>query len=240
MRSGKFRRVLVFVLLFLSCASNGFSKLPAYWCGETNVVLAVSAYERKRTLPNGDRIKIFSTEMDPLCTNYTAILFSVLHPAELKGKMIRLLNVPCELSSLDGFLPSIYKMDTLYYIPLETKREHGNVKALEQGDFFWMGNTNSEINVVSQEAVVYYWNEFDAQMRISELKEKEQRCSDEALAFDSYLRTHPRPLKEEKNYKEWVRINYRYQKHIHSDIPYYRAEQTNVLQQIERIRGIEK
>lgn len=226
------------LMTFLSCVVTTFSQTPVYWAGRTNVVIAVSAYERERILPNGERIKVFSTDMDPLCTNYTAILFSVLHPAELRGKLVRLAGVPGELSSLDGFLPQVYRMDTLYYIPFVTKRDHGNVKALEPSDFFWMGETNSQINVVSQEATIYYWNESDAQMRLSELMEKEKRCSNEALVLERYLRSHPRPLRTDDKFKEWSEIRIRHHKRVHSDIPYYQAEQTNILRQIEKIQTL--
>jgi len=230
-------RNLLAVLLALG-ATRVFSQRPVYWAGETNVVIAVSAYERERVLPNGERIKVFSSEMDPLCTNYTAILFSVLHPVEYRGKMVRLAGVPDELSCGDGFLPPIYRMDTLYHIPLVVKRTHGNVKALEPADFFQMDDTNSQVNVVSQEAIVYYWNESDAQMRLSELKEKEKRCMDESQTLETYLKKHPRPERTDGIFKEWSLARIRYNKLVHSDIPYYRAEQTNVLHQIESIRAL--
>lgn len=93
---------------------------PRYWTGESNIVATVSAYERVTRLPTGETVPYFSTEIDGMCTNYTAIVFYVLSPPECAGKYFRLEAIQPE--PLSGSLPLAYYFGKLYYFGMSRSR----------------------------------------------------------------------------------------------------------------------
>ena len=121
-----------------------------YWTGESNIVATVSAYERLTRLPSGETVPYFSTEIDSLCTNYTAIVFYVLSPPEYAGKYFRLGAIPPE--PLSGSLPLAYNFGELYYFGLLRARivSDGLPSADHKNDrHYWSGITPDELTVFS-------------------------------------------------------------------------------------------
>ncbi len=224
-------------LLLIFCARVAIPEPVRYWCSETNAVVAVSAYERERILPNGAHIRTFSTDIDSACTNYTAILFTVLHPKSMKGRFV-LLSGPKDESGFGFVFTKRYEMDALYYIPLAALRKHGNEAALEPADFFRIGDTNSTLNVESQRLKEYYWNEDSAKQEVSKIRETINLYSNEVTSLSDYLRSHPRPERNDPRLKDWARMNNQYRKRIHSDLPSCQIQLNEVLWQIQQIHRL--
>ena len=232
------RLVISLLLVFCTCLVFAESSIK-YWCTETNVVMAISAYERERVLPNGERIRTFSTDIDPACTNYTAVLFTVLHPARMKGRFVRL-SGPGDEGPAGCYYRRRYDLNTLYYIPIVALREHGNQQALEPFDLFEIGNTHSTLNVESQRPNEYFWKEDEVKRRVSEIRESINVCSNEVKALSSFLRDNPRPGRDDPRFREWARNHYQYQKRVHSDLPYFQIQLNDLAWQIQQIRRLDE
>ena len=88
--------------------------------GENGCIATVAAYEREQRLPNGEKYRIFSTEIDKDQTNCTGIIFYVLRPKEIEGKLFRLAAATPEF-----LLPLKYDIGKAYsfeYLPPEKEK----------------------------------------------------------------------------------------------------------------------
>jgi hypothetical protein len=148
MTDGTIKRHVCFVAGAILLQSPGISArespLPMgkkYWTDHTNVVAAVSAYERTVALPTGEQIPAYSLAVDEKCTNYTAVIFYILSPVECAGAYFRLEAVPPEPGS--GYLPPAYYTNTTYYFPyMGTNSLAGSLS----NAMYWCGITASDLS----------------------------------------------------------------------------------------------
>lgn len=85
--------------------------------GKKGCVATVAAYEREQRLPTGEKFRVFSTEIDKCRTNCTGVIFYVVRPKEIEGRLFRLAAATPEF-----FLPLQYDIGKAYsfeYLPPE-------------------------------------------------------------------------------------------------------------------------
>lgn len=155
-----------FICLPIFCE---IKKIPQeqYWTGQSNIVAAVSAYERIMHLSSGQRIPVYHNEIDDLCTNYFAIIFYVITPEKYKGNYFRLKSMPTEKGS--GFIPPAYQIGKLYYFPFIDSPDPdlgktGYWLGINPRDLFsmpegkpgrlYVGKTNGEIYYASRQEAI--------------------------------------------------------------------------------------
>lgn len=224
-----------------------------YWTGQSNIVAIVSAYERIMHLPTGEATPYFSTEIDELCTNYTAIVFYVLNPPEYASKYFRLKAIPPEAGS--GSLPLAYEFGKLYYFNL--LRAHIGNNGLPIADhkterYYWSGITPDELtafstftsdrmNVGSIIGTPYYATVKEAQKALGGFEEQQRKIEKEIEILSSEMEQ----LKREKGVDYKKDIDYRLKQGRFWNLKrmgllYNKNKQQEAKMQIEKLKKMEK
>lgn len=94
--------------------------VPLYWNDESNLVAAVVSYEREAILQNGEKVRLFSTDIDGKYTNFQAVVFQVVSPRKFSGWFFRLINAQNAWGTAEGILPLKYRIGEMYYFPIQT------------------------------------------------------------------------------------------------------------------------
>ena len=240
-------------LLFMPGFGNG-GTIPAarYWTDETNVVAAVSAYERSHILPNGEEIVTYGRDIDSMCTNYTAIIFAVVSPKKFKGKMFRIDALPIqEYDSPEGFLPLEYWPDKLYYFHFTpTPGQDGADDHFSPKDF--LPTISDPHNVATLIGFPYYMSEKEAEEEKTRLNAKIAKFEAEKIDLEKRLNETAIPLRlqhmtvrtsmtfsgdEWGRWQTWRKIKARYN-FVAGEIPDLKRKQENVEFQIQKLRDL--
>ena len=168
---------------FLAVVSHGMD-VPLYWGGESNLVAAVVSYEKDAILQNGEKVRLFTANIDKDYTNFEAIVFQVVSPHKFAGWFFRLENMPSAWGTAEGGWPLKYQIGELYYFPIQTA-----------SGLFRIGTETQEFadTVVHNPGHKYFTSVKSATEQLHDFENRIDALSKIAFSLEEELKQEPAP-----------------------------------------------